>query len=152
MSVSSVGSQLSVGLHGQAVNLEKALDETVAELQKHLNMVQVHLRCIAATVEQDNDFKIEVDESDKLDDDLREMSWLFDDLRSMAYDLISLPDDEEDKIWFRAHKAQRKLDEKRTQADHKAKAADEKRSAKLALKVARSTIAEDDGENDEKMA
>ena len=76
MSVSSVGSTASVGFKGQAVNLDAALDETVSDLQKHLNMVQVHLRLIART-------------SGKLDDDLREMGWLFEDLRSFATDLIS---------------------------------------------------------------
>jgi len=65
MSVSSVGSTASVGFHGQSVNLEQALDATVRDLQSHLNMVQVHLRTIAATVERDDDFAEEL-----------EMSWL----------------------------------------------------------------------------
>ena len=86
MSVSSVGSTCSVGFKGQAVNLEQALDSTIRDLQSHLNLVQCHLRSIAATVEQDDDFSVELDLTGKMDDDLREMTWLFDDLRQMAAD------------------------------------------------------------------
>jgi len=71
MSVSSVGSTASVGFHGQSVNLEQALDATVRDLQSHLNMVQVHLRTIAATVERDDDFAEELALTGRVDDDLR---------------------------------------------------------------------------------
>lgn len=143
MSVSSVGSTASVGFHGQSVNLEQALDETVRNLQSHLNLVQCHLRRIAAIADQDADFKDEVEESDKLDDDLRSMTWLFADLRSMAEDLISIPDTPEDKIWFKAHKAQRKLDDKRIEAEHAIKVKEERKASKSALKLQQSVIMED---------
>ena len=146
MSVSSVGSTVSVGFRGEAVSLEVGLDQCVRDLQKHLNMVQVHLRQIASICEQDADFKVEVSESDKLDDELREMCWLFADLRQFAEDLISIPDTPEDKIWYKAHKAQRKLDDKRIEAEHAAKVKDEKKANKLAMKMANSSIAEGDHE------
>jgi len=142
MSVSSVGSQASVGFRGGAVPMEQALDETVRDLQKHLNLVQCRLREIAAIVEQDNDFKEEVKLSDALDDELRDMSWLFDDLRLMAYDLITIPEDAEDKLWFKQHKQTRKLEEKRIQAEHAQHLKEERAASKAALKLARSTIAE----------
>ena len=146
MSVSSVGSTSSVGWHGKAVDLEQALDSCVRDLQRHLNLVQCALRSIAAIVEQDADFQAEVKESDTLDDELREMSWLFSDLRSMAEDLISIPDTPEDKIWYKAHKAQRKLDDKRIEAEHADKVKAEKKANKLALKIAKSSIAEEAAE------
>lgn len=135
MSVSSVGSMASVGFHGQSVNLEQALDETVRELQKHLNMVQVHLRTIAATVERDDDFAEELTLTGKVDDDLREMSWLFEDLRAFAADLISIPETAEEKALLRKWKIDRKVLEKRLQEEHTAKVREERAASKLALKT-----------------
>lgn len=135
MSVSSVGSMASVGFHGQSVNLEQALDETVRELQKHLNMVQVHLRTIAATVERDDDFAEELALTGKVDDDLREMSWLFEDLRAFAADLISIPETAEEKALLRKWKIDRKVLEKRLQEEHTAKVREERAASKLALKT-----------------
>ncbi len=135
MSVSSVGSMASVGFHGQSVNLEQALDETVRELQKHLNMVQVHLRTIAATVERDDDFEEELALTGKVDDDLREMSWLFEDLRAFAADLISIPETAEEKALLRKWKIDRKVLEKRLQEEHTAKVREERAASKLALKT-----------------
>ena len=135
MSVSSVGSMASVGFHGQSVNLEQALDETVRELQKHLNMVQVHLRTIAATVERDDDFAEELALTGKVDDDLREMSWLIEDLRAFAADLISIPETAEEKALLRKWKIDRKVLEKRLQEEHTVKVREERAASKLALKT-----------------
>ena len=134
MSVSSTCSNVSVGHKGCAVPLEQALDEVVRDLQKHLNTVQQNLRGIAMIVDQDDDFKEEVKLSDELDDNLREMEWLFSDLRSMAYDLISIPDEPEDKAWFKNHKNERKINEKKLQSEHAAQIKEERKNAKKALK------------------
>lgn len=144
MSVSSVGSTLSVGFHGSAMNYEQALDETVRELQKHLNMVQVHLRTIAHTVEQDDDYETELKLSGALDDDLRDMSWLFDDLRQMATDLISVPDTPEEKALLKKWKIDRKELERKAQIEHAEKMKAERLANKAAMKVAKMTIAEGD--------
>jgi hypothetical protein len=133
MSISSSGS-VFVGFRGDAVPLDEALDETIRNLQKHLNMVQVKLREIAVLVEQDPDFQEEVKLSDDLDDELRDMNWLFSDLRSMAYDLISIPDLPEDKAWFKQHKIDRKANEKKVQAEHAAKIKEERVQQKKAMK------------------
>jgi len=125
---------VSVGYKGSAVPLEQALDETIRELQKHLNMVQLKLREIAVIVEQDPDFKEEVKLSDELDDNLREMTWLFTDLRSMAYDLISEPYEPDDKTWFKQHKVERKANEKKLQAEHAIQLKEDKVKQKQALK------------------
>ena len=111
-----------------------------------MNLVQLHLRSLAAIVDQDADFKEEVAELDKVDDELRGLAWLFADLRSMGEDLISVPDTKEDKAWFKLHKAQRKLDEKKLEAEHAAQIMEEKKAAKLAMKMQVSSIAEDDNE------
>ena len=60
----------------------------------------------------------------------------------MAYDLISIPDEASDKIWFKAHKAQRKLDDKKWQADHKEKVKAERIASKAALKQQKQTLAD----------
>ena len=135
MSVSSVGSTVSLGFKGQSVNFEHALDETVRELQKHLNMVQVHLRLISSTVEQDDDLAVELELSGKLDDDLREMGWLFEDLRSFATDLISQPETAEEKSLVKAWKVQRKQIERKLQIEHISTVKAERAVSKLALKM-----------------
>ena len=127
-------SSVSVGYKGGAVPLEQALDEVIRDLQKHLNMVQCKLREIALIVEQDPDFKEEVKLSDELDDNLREMEWLFTDLRSMAYDLISEPYEDEDKAWFKTHKVERKANEKKLQTEHITQLKEDKKKQKQALK------------------
>ena len=142
MSVSSVESTTSVGFKGQAVNLDAALDETVRDLQKHLNMVQVHLRLIASTVEQDDDLATELELSGKLDDDLREMGWLFEDLRSFATDLISQPETAEEKSMVKVWKVQRKEIERKLQIEHSAKVKAERAASKVALKMEKNSIGE----------
>jgi len=148
MSVSSACSNISVGYKGGAMPLEQALDEVVRDLQKHLNSVQVSLRGIAMIVEQDNDFQEEVKLSDMLDDDIREMEWLFSDLRSMCYDLISIPDEKEDKDWFKNHIKERKINEKKLQAEHAAQVKEERKTAKVALKEAKTLGDIDEGLED----
>ena len=43
---------------------------------------------IAAVLEQDDDYAAELDYLGKINDELREMTWLFDDLRGFATELI----------------------------------------------------------------
>lgn len=135
MSVSSVASNASVSFRGGQVDLEQALDETVRELQKHLNMVQVHLRMIAATVDRDPDFSEELKLTGDVDDDLREMSFLFEDLRRFATDLISVPETAEDKALLKKWKIDRKILEKRIQEEHAAKVREERAASKAAMKA-----------------
>ena len=143
MSVSSVGSTCSVGFKGQAVNLEQALDSTIRDLQSHLNLVQCHLRSIAATVEQDDDLAVELELSGKLDDDLRQMGWLFEDLRSFATDLISVLETTEEKAQMKVWKVQRKEIERKLQIEHIATVKAERAASKLALKAEKLSIRED---------
>ena len=124
-----------VGHRGQIVDLEKVIDETVGSLQGHLNMVQCRLREIALFVENDGELQEEVKMTDALDDELREMAWLFEDLRSAGYDLISVPDTADEKAWVKAHKAERKLHEKRVQAEHAAKVKADREKEKALLKA-----------------
>ena len=146
MSVSSVGSTASVGFRGECIPLDIAIDECVRELQKHLNLLQLHLRSLAAIVDQDAEFKEECAEFDKVDDELREMGWFFSDLRSFGEELISLPDTKEDKAWFKLHKVERKLENKKLELEHAEKITEEKKASKLAMKIQVSSIAEDDNE------
>ena len=142
MSVSSVGSTASVGFKGGAVNLEQALDETIRDLQKHLNMVQCSLRSIAATVEQDDDYKTELDLAANLDSDLRQMSWLFEDLRAFCWDLISVPESPEEKAMLKKFKIDQKELERKLQIEHSAKVKAERAASKLALKMEKNSIGE----------
>src|SRR5690606_4204326 len=108
MSVSSVGSTACVGLGGEVVNLEQALDETCRRIITHMNHIQLQLRTLAAGSEQDLPYEDELDVCAKLDDNLRELSWLFDDLRHMQFDLVSVPSTPEEKNLLKAWKSNRK--------------------------------------------
>lgn len=149
-SIGSTASRASVGFHGETVDMEVALDDTVRQLQGHLNNVQQLLRNIAVIVEQDADFKTEVAESDKVDDELRRMGWLFADFRHIVDDLISIPDTKEDKAWFKLHKKERAATEKVLQAEHDAQEKAERAASKAALKLAQASIAEGDEDTEMK--
>ena len=148
MSVSSVGSQASVGFQGELVNLEQALDSTCRDLINHMNHVQLQLRTLAAAPEQDLPYEEELDICTKMDDNLREMSWLFEDLRGYQCDLVSEPSTPEEKSQLKVWKVQRKELEKKLQADHTAKAKEMRAASKLALKIEKARIAEE-GEDEE---
>ena len=106
---SSSASSVSVSFHGKEVDLETALDTTVRGLQQHLNAVQCNLRTLAADSERDPDFQDAIAEADKLEEGIEEMQWLFNDLRSMCYDTVGLPETAEEKAWLKRHKVERKL-------------------------------------------
>lgn len=143
MSVSSVGSSASVGFHGQQVNLDQALQETVDKLIRHMNRIQFELRQLAAAVEQDLPFEEELKMSGQINDELRRMEWLFQDLRAMQDDLISTPDTPEDKLLLKKYKLDQKALEKSEQAKHAEEFRAERAAAKLAKKAALMSIGED---------
>src|SRR5688572_20691457 len=118
MSVSSVGSMVSVGFHGREVGMEEALDETVRALQRHLNLAQCHLREIAAVVERNEEYEQELKLSWDLDEDLLQMSFLFEDLRMMSLDLISTPQTPEEKALAKKWKIDRKEHERKLISAH----------------------------------
>ena len=104
---SSAASTVSVNHHGQEIDLETAMDKTITDLQRHLNMVQCHLRTLAADSERDNDFKEMINVADSLEDEIDDMMWLFQDLRGYCYDIVGLPEGDE-KAWLKIHKTERK--------------------------------------------
>ena len=132
MSVSSVGSTASCCVNGQEVPLEIQLEEVVKKLQNHLNRAQLHLREIASVCEQDDDLATELKLSGDLDEDLLNMGFLFDDLRSLALSLISEPNNKEERDLIKAFKEQRKAHEKSAKAAHKMRIAAERAANKEA--------------------
>ena len=142
MSVSSVGSTACVGLGGEVVNLEQALDETCRKIITHMNHIQLQLRLLAAAPEQNVEYEDELDICAKLDDNLRELSWLFDDLRHMQFDLVSVPSTPEEKNMLKEWKTNRKELEKSLQSEHTAQVREERAAAKLALKLEKARLGE----------
>ena len=130
MSISSVGSQASVSFHGAQQSLDLALDQTVRDLIKHMNAVQFQLRSLAMAPDQDVPFEDELKLCAKIADDLRQMSWLFDDLRRFQFDLLSEPNTAEDKALLRSWKIERKAIEKAEEARHAALVKEEIEAAK----------------------
>ncbi len=133
MSVSSVTSNASVGFHGRSVGMEEALDEVIRDLQNHLNHVQLALRQVASVAEQDLDYEEELKLSWSIDEDLMQMNFLFDDLRAMCLDLITVPETAEEKALAKQFKVNRREYEKRAIAEHAAKFKEERAAAKEAL-------------------
>ena len=133
MSVSSVTSNASVGFHGRSVGMEEALDEVIRDLQNHLNHVQLALRQVASVAEQDLDYEEELKLSWGIDEDLMRMNFLFDDLRAMCLDLITVPETAEEKALAKQFKVNRREYEKRAIAEHAAKFKEERAAAKEAL-------------------
>ena len=126
MSISSVGSTASCWVNGQEIPLEIQLEEVVKKLQNHLNRAQLHLREIASVCEQDDDLASELQLSGDLDQELLDMGFLFDDMRSMCLGLISEPNTKEEKAMVKAFKEQRKAHEKSATAAHKMRIAAER--------------------------
>jgi hypothetical protein len=88
---SSSASSVSVSFRGEEVDLERALDETVRDLQQHLNMVQCRLRTLAADSERDDDFQEMIGTADMLENDIDDMQWLFQDLRTCVTKSLAPP-------------------------------------------------------------
>lgn len=105
---SSSASTVSVNYHGKECSLEESLDETVRNLQSHLNAVQCNLRTLAADQERDPDFKEAIGEADKLETHIVQMVELFEELRGYCYDLVGLPESMEEKLWLKQHKIERR--------------------------------------------
>jgi len=122
--------QVSVSFHGREVDLETALDETVRGLQAHLNSVQCNLRTLAADSERDGDFQEMIGEADKLEENIDEMQWLFQDLRGMCYDIVGMAETAEEKAWLKQHKIERKLFFQKRTLEKKAEQKREKSEAK----------------------
>lgn len=142
MSVSSVGSMASVSHHGEQVSLDRALELCVNDLIRHLNHVQLALRSIAAAPEQDLPFNEELDLARKMDDDLRQMGYLLEDLRYMEEDLLSIPETPEDKLLLKTWKTERKVIEKKAYEEHAAQVKEDRLAAKEALKAEKAAMKE----------
>lgn len=99
-----------------------------------MTKVQFALRQLACAAEQDVPYEDELKLSAQMDDELREMAWLFDDLRAIEQDLISLPDTPEDKLLLKKFKLDRKALEKKLQAEHTEKFKAERAASKAAMK------------------
>ena len=76
--------------------------------------------------EQDVPYEDELSMCGKIADDLRQMCWLFEDLRGFQFDLLSEPSTPEEKAW----KIERKAIEKAEEAKHAALVKAEREEAK----------------------
>ena len=119
MSVSSVGSTASVWVNGKEIPLEVQLEEIVSRMQNHLNRAQLHLREVACACEQDCTQLEELDMS-HFYDEILEMRFLLEDFRNMNLDLISEPQNAEERAVLKAFLKARKEHEKTRIAEHKA--------------------------------
>ena len=143
MSVSSACSQSTVDFQGQMMDLDKALQKSFDDLMAHMTKVQFAMRQLALAVEQDLEFGEELVLTAVIDNEFREMSWLFDDLRGMESDLISIPDTQEDKDLMKKFKLDQKILEKKLQSERAARFKEERAASKAAMKAEKARIAEE---------
>lgn len=146
MSTSSVGSQASIGFHGREVGLEEGLDETIRSLINHMNNVQMALRHIAVIAEQDQDYSSELKLSWDIDEDLLQMTFLFDDLRAMSLDLITIPDTPEEKAAAKKFKIDLKEHQRKATAEHTTNFKADRAASKLAMKAAKLAMVDENHE------
>ena len=135
MSIASGASSVSVSLNGREMNLEEALDSVVRDLQKHLNMVQLQLRMLGVGSERDDDFEDQIKEADKMQDSIIEMTWLFEDLYDMSYQIVGDPETKEEKQFMKQHKIERKVHLDKLKAEHKELKKKEKEENKLSKQL-----------------
>ena len=135
MSIASGASSVSVSLNGQVIPLEEALDQTVRSLQQHLNKVQLQLRMLGVGSDRDDDFEDQIREADVMQDEILEMTWLFDDLSSMAYEIVGLPETKEEKAFLKQHKVERKIHLDKLKTEHKEQKKKEKEEANLSKQL-----------------
>ena len=135
MSIASGASSVSVSLNGREMNLEEALDSVVRDLQKHLNMVQLQLRMLGVGSERDDDFEDQIKEADKMQDSIIEMTWLFEDLYDMSYQIVGDPETKEEKQFMKQHKIERKAHMDKLKAEHKELKKKEKEENKLSKQL-----------------
>jgi hypothetical protein len=127
---------MSISINGQEMNVEKALDQTVRELQQHLNQLQCIFREIAMSSEQSTggddfeDLKMSCHQVDGMQDHILSMNNLFEDLMDMSDQLIYLPETKEEKAYVKDYKAKRKV----IIDDKKKKWAEERKQYKKDLK------------------
>lgn len=128
MSICSDLSNVSISIRGEEVNVEKALDDTIRALQKHLNELQTVFRQIAMSSEQQLGIETKVETKNygtlTVSDDLilscRQvtemqnhivgMNGLFDDLMSMSMQLTYEPESTDEKKYLKEYKATRKAE------------------------------------------
>lgn len=125
------------------MDLDRALQKSFDDLMAHMTKVQFSMRQLALAVEQDLQFEEELKLTAVIDGELREMSWLFDELRAIESDLISIPETPEDKLLLKKFKLDQKALEKTLQAEHAERFKAERAAAKLAMKAEKLKLAEE---------
>ena len=120
MSISSNGSSISINYNGTEMNLEEMLDETVKGIQSHLNDLQLQLRNVAQSEDRNDSFEEIVEFTDAVQDDIDEMIFLFEDLKSVA-DQIRGKTPIDMKQWYLEHKLKRKELKQKEKAEKKNK-------------------------------
>lgn len=128
MSICSDLSNVSISVRGEEVNVEKALDDTIRALQKHLNELQMLFRQIAMSSEQQMGIEVKIESKnygtltvsedlllsckqvDGMQEQIVKMNGLFDDLMSMSMQLTYEPESLDEKKYLKEYKANRKLE------------------------------------------
>ena len=104
MSISSNGSCMSVSAFGSdEMALDDAVDRVYLESQQQLNDSHSLVRQLCMLHEQDQDFRVSVELSDRIVDHIDELNNIFKELKSIVKQCSIKPETPEEKQWLKQH-------------------------------------------------
>lgn len=88
MSVSSNMSHQSVSYYGEEMDVEEAIDTTFIKCQQFLNDIQMNMRGLAMTGDQDDDYLVALEIHHKVVSDIDGLARLFRELKSVSKQIL----------------------------------------------------------------
>jgi hypothetical protein len=133
-----------ISMGGEEFDFESALDTVIRALQQHLNDIQSNLRQMTQLADRGESFETECDMSARIEDSLLDMNRLFLDLLDMSDQLVSIPQDPEDKAYWKKFKIERKAIKKQKlkEFDDAKKAEKNERKSNVSRSKPMDTLAE----------
>jgi len=127
MSVSSSGSQISINYNGQECDLEQMLDLVITGkgpeepgIQSLINQIQYTLRNLVQCEDRGDTYQETVSLVDEITDMVDDISILFEDLKTVAVQVLGKPETPELKEWYAQHKLKRKEQKAKEKLENKA--------------------------------
>lgn len=102
MSICSAMSEvsISISINGQEMTVDTAINDTFREIQSNLNDTQTKLRTLAQIEERSETFQMSHELCTNIDHNLKEITLLFKDLRSIVKQVKLKPETPEEKQWM----------------------------------------------------
>ena len=116
---SSNASSVTISCFGEQMELEAAIDKVFNGLQSSLNGCHCTTRELCMDLDRDEEFQHMVEQSEKIEEFISDMSDLFKELNSVVRQIRGKPTTTEEKNWWQVHQAERKLSKIREKEEKK---------------------------------